>query len=176
MITIGMKLRNKLKQLLYMNKLNAKEIIEKLYQLGIHPNKVADGKFPTNTVVTTSIYSESIKDLQSKMDKMYPTPSDREKDYVNYVNLKESLDILIKHHNKALASNTNVLEGLGKVEFKEQSLDNTIRNDQEYIILYFVEHDVYLMVDAEYNSYSGTDFGTTWYEAIPKETTIYQYT
>jgi len=65
--------------------------------------------------------------------------------------------------------------GLGKVVEVEQH-GGEGEGDSWHVVHHFVDHDVYIRLDAYYQSYSGTDFdGSKPYEVRPKEKTITVY-
>lgn len=64
--------------------------------------------------------------------------------------------------------------GLGKIKEIEQK-GGEDQGSEWHIVLYFVDHDVYIKVNGYYSSYDGVDFDDYGKEVRPKEKTITVY-
>lgn len=70
---------------------------------------------------------------------------------------------------------TCFVEGLGIIKEVEQ-YGGEDQGSTWYTVRHFVDHDVYIRVDAYYSSYEGADFGDSIYvEVFPTEVTKIEY-
>jgi hypothetical protein len=68
-----------------------------------------------------------------------------------------------------------IIEGLGEVK-EVDSYGGEDKGSDWYTVKHFIDHDVYIRIDAYYSSYDGTDFDNSEYEEVfPTEVKRIEY-